>query len=117
MLFIAFSPFLHAAPTGAPQNPATDLITSTTVEFSWEPPLPDTQNGVIDSYTVTVFEDTTNLVLQTHQNVTSTSITLTGLHPAYSYTLSVAAYTVELGPVSSVAITTKEAREQQPECL
>ena len=105
------SPLHFAAPTGSPQNLASDRVTSTTVELSWELPLPNTHNGVIDSYTVMVFEITTNLVLQTHQNVTSTSITLTGLHPAYDYTLSVAAFTVDLGPLSSITVTTKEARE------
>ena len=103
-----------AAPSSPPQNLVSDQVTATFVELSWEPPLPNTHNGVIDSYTVMVVEIATSLRVQTHQNVTSTSITLTSLHPAYDYSMSVAALTVELGPFSSVTVTTEEAGEQWP---
>ena len=82
------------------------------MKLSWEPPLPNTHNGVIGSYTVTVVETGSNLVVQTLQDITSTSITLTGLHPAYDYSMSVAASTVALGPFSSITVTTEEAGEQ-----
>ena len=113
-MFIEVFPSYFVAPTGSPQNLVSNQVTSTTMELSWEPPLPSTHNGVIDSYIVIVFEITTNLVVQSHQNVVSTSITLTGLHPAYDYMLSVAAFTVDLGPDSSITVTTKEACEQRP---
>ena len=102
---------LAAAPSSPPQNLVLDQVTATSVELSWEPPLPNTHNGVIGSYTVRVVETGSNLVVQIHQDVTSTSITLTGLHPAYDYSVSVAALTVALSPFSSITVTTLEAGE------
>ena len=81
-------------------------MSSTKIHLSWEPPLSHHQNGVIQSYTVTVFEVNTNTTHEVHQDILNTSITLTGLHPNYEYKLSVAAYTVGLGPSSFVYVTT-----------
>lgn len=85
------------------------VVTSTTVEISWEPPLEQDHNGDIESYTVIVFEVTTNTTLQIHENVTSMSLTLSSLHPSYEYMLSLAAYTVDVGPFKSITVTTEQA--------
>ena len=81
-------------------------MSSTKIQLSWKPPLSHYQNGVIQSYTITVFEVNTNTTHEVHQNILNTSIILTGLHPYYEYKLSVAAYTVGLGPFSFVYVTT-----------
>lgn len=79
------------------------------VKLSWEPPLEQDRNGAIQSYTLIVFEVTTNSTLQVHDNMTSTSIILSALHPSYDYMVSLAAYTVDLGPFKFITITTEEA--------
>ena len=66
------------------------------------------QNGLIQSYTITIYETDTNTTIQQHQNFIYNTITLTNLHPNYQYVLSVAAYTVGLGPSSSVTTQTLE---------
>ena len=102
---------LFLAPTGTPQRVTVITVTSTMVELSWEPPLEQDRNGVIQSYTVIVFEVTTNTTLQVHHNLTSTSISLSSLHPSYRYLISLAAYTVDLGPFKFIDVTAKEAGE------
>ena len=97
---------MFIAPSGPPQNISGIALTSTKIQLSWEPPLSHHQNGVIQSYTITVFEVNTNTTHEVHQDILNTSITLTGLHPYYEYKLSVAAYTVGLGPSSFVYVTT-----------
>ena len=96
------------APSGPPQNVSSVVISSTKIYLSWSPPLIHQQNGLIQSYTITIYEIDTNTTIQQHQNVIYNTITLTNLHPNYQYVLSVAAYTVGLGPSSSVATQTLE---------
>ena len=96
------------APSGPPQNVSSVVISSTKIYLSWSPPLINQQNGLIQSYTITIYEIDTNTTIQQHQNVIYNTITLTNLHPNYQYVLSVAAYTVGLGPSSSVATQTLE---------
>ena len=97
---------MFIAPSGPPQNVSGIAVSSTKIQLSWEPPLSHHQNGMIQSYTVTVFEVNTNTTHEVHQDIYHSSITLTGLHPYYEYKLSVAAYTVGLGPSSFVYVTT-----------
>ena len=83
-------------------------ISSSKIEVSWDPPQFSLQNGPILSYTITVFELTTNVTTQVHQDFLHSTIILTGLHPHYEYLISVAAYTVGLGPSSNISIITLE---------
>ncbi len=41
-------------------------------------------------------------------NTTATFITVNSLHPFYTYTLSVAAFTTDTGPLAEVSITLPE---------
>ena len=84
------------------------MISSTKIYLSWSPPLIHQQNGLIQSYTITIYEIDTNTTIQQHQNFIYNTVTLTNLHPNYQYVLSVAAYTVGLGPSSSVTTQTLE---------
>ena len=95
-------------PTGPPQNISGFVISSTKIQLSWEPPVSELQNGPVQSYTITVFETNTNLTTQEHRDFLHSTIILTGLHPNYQYDLSVAAYTVGLGPSASLTLTTLE---------
>ena len=88
-----------------------DWITSTAVELSWQPPLLEEQNGLIQSYTITVFEINSNTTIEVHQNFTQSNISISGLHPYYNYIMSVAAYTVGLGPFASITLQTEQDGE------
>ena len=82
-------------------------VTSRSIQLMWVPPETDQQNGVIQHYLVIV------RVTQTHAslsiNSSNTSITIPNLHPAYEYSIEVAAVTVNVGPFSSsLSITTPD---------
>ena len=66
------------------------------------PPSVESQNGVIRQYVVKVTEDETSAVVLHYTN--STQVTVEDLHPYYTYTCSVAAETVEVGPYSTTII-------------
>ena len=100
--------FFFIVPSGPPQNVSGFVISSTKIQLSWEPPVSELQNGPMQSYTITVFETNTNLTTQEHRDFLHSTITLTRLHPNYQYDLSVAAYTVGLGPSVSLTLTTLE---------
>ena len=109
MLLLLF--LQKSAPSSAPLNFGADWITSTAVELSWQPPPLEEQNGLIQSYTVTVFEINSNTTKEVHQNFTHNAISISGLHPYYNYIVSVAAYTVGLGPFASITLQTEQDGE------
>ena len=93
----------------APPLPATMtvLITSSSFYMKWDPPSFYHRNGIITHYKINVIEIETGLTFQ--HTAYSTSITVSSLHPAYTYEFTVAAYTVGLGPFSfPFNITTDE---------
>jgi len=70
------------------------------IQISWRQPLPEEQNGVIQSYIVNI----TTAETQQHVQHTTTNAVFTAenLHPYYNYHISVAAVTVATGPFSEV---------------
>lgn len=76
------------------------VVSPAVIELTWSQPPPQYHNGIIVSYTVSVAEITTDTsyTITTADNVTS--LTVDSLHPYYSYTVKVAATTVEQGPYS-----------------
>ena len=66
--------------------------------LTWEPPPAEHVNGKLRHYTVQYEEHETSL----HQSITSntTSTEIIGLHPHFTYTITVRAYTVFPGPFS-----------------
>ena len=78
-----------------------EAINSTSLRLSWEEPLAEEQNGVIISYTINV------TVLETEERssftTAGTNFQLHNLHPFYTYSVTIAAATVNgTGPYSSV---------------
>ena len=98
----------YSVPTGTPLNVTGSVISSTRIAVSWDPPSAPLQNGPIVSYTITVFELDTNTTTQEHKDFLHNTIILINLHPNYEYLISVAAYTVGLGPSSNIQLTTLE---------
>ena len=99
--------FYDVAPSHGPTSLMIVALSSSSIHLQWEPPPPQHHNGVIDSYTVHCTESDTE---ETLENITpTTNITISELHPFYTYTCSVAAVTVDQGPFSDiVSITTLE---------
>ena len=75
-------------------------VNSTTIHLQWQPPLLTGRNGVIRSYliNITVVETGTTLQLTSQTNARN----LSGLHPYYTYILTVAAVTIGPGPYGLV---------------
>ena len=97
----------YSAPSGPPLNVTTRTVNSTTIQVTWAPPTPESQNGIITLYNinVTVSETKSDFVL----NASTTSLNVTGLHPHYTYTFAVTAVTIRPGPYSEPqAIITPE---------
>lgn len=82
-------------------------IDSHTANISWSPPLPDQQNGIIQYYNVTV--QNFDISQYFYYHTTNLALTLTDLHPYYTYTATLAAVTIATGPFSNgKSITTFE---------
>ena len=80
------------------------MINSTSVHLSWLPPDEDQHNGDIRHYSIRIVQVHSGREFQL--NSTNTTSIYTGLHPAYTYSFTVAAVTVEIGPYSDAAIAT-----------
>lgn len=95
-------------PTQSPQGFSGNSASSSSLYFSWTPPLPEHQNGHIISYSISVIALDTGSTQQ--YSVSTTDVTITGLSPFTTYTCVVAARTsVGVGPVTSVVtVTTNE---------
>lgn len=86
-------------PSAAPQNPSHSFFSSSALNLTWYPPPIDKQNGIIQYYIIYMIEVETNIALQFTSNFTY--ISLTSLHPYYSYTFTISAVTIGSGPFSS----------------
>ena len=91
--------FATIAPSGSPLS-LTSQKTSTSLTLSWDPPANESQNGVIRQYIIKILEDDTSAT--TEYNSSVSIITITDLHPYYTYKCSVAAETVDIGPYTAV---------------
>ena len=73
------------------------MASPTAVQLEWRPPREEEINGVIQAYIVNITDLQTDTVWQ--QRIEDDIDTLVeSLHPFYSYSLSIAAETVALGP-------------------
>jgi len=86
------------APSSAPTNLVAEAIDAFTLSLTWNTVPEGHRNGVIRHYTVNILETVTMFTFQ--QMSYTTSATVSSLHPYYTYNLSVAAYTVAMGPFS-----------------
>ena len=125
-----------AVPSGPPTNFQVRADTSRSLVLSWNPPLPQYQNGIVRKYIVTVALNSTHIylrwdhppeefhygVIRWYQiNITEqytgrvfqeaseeTEITIGPLHPHYIYHCAIAAVTVDVGPFSTITVRTEE---------
>jgi receptor-type tyrosine-protein phosphatase Q len=101
------------APSGPPNAVTASTPTSTSFTLYWTQPLYEERNGIVVEYHITVLEQETNIITQ--HTTTANAFTLSSLHPAYTYSCSIAAYTVGLGPFTAYFnVTTLEEAPTQP---
>ena len=94
-------------PSAAPQNLTVTIVDSRSLHLNWLPPPPDSQNGVIAQYRLSVS------VRETHESfvlfLEPTQLLFDTAHPYYTYTFSVAAETIGIGPFGEgITIVTPE---------
>ena len=106
--------FIHllTVPTAPPRNFLAFVTGTTSVEFSWQPPLIDDHNGLLSYYQLRIVDESFNLT-DLSINTTNISHTITTLEEYVRYSCQVAAATdIGLGPFSSpVEITTLQDGE------
>ena len=91
-----------SVPAGAPESIAATTLTSTSVLLTWNPPLPDLQNGIITTYFVNMTELETGMASQLTV-ADATQLLIDTLHPYYVYNFYISAATVVgQGPYSPV---------------
>ena len=99
--FIAglFSPKL--VPTAPPENLTVVVLDSRSLRLSWTPLPADHQNGEVLGYSITLVAVETGTASQ--HNSSSTSLTISELHPYYTYQCRVAAFnSAGIGPFTAV---------------
>ena len=89
---------VHTAPDDAPLGFIASSVTANTIDLSWYPPPVESQNGKITAYKLIVIELETKEkgILKT----STTKATVENLHSFYTYNISVAAITIDIGPYS-----------------
>lgn len=95
------------APSGPPEQLNGTAVSPSSVNLTWSPPPVASRNGIIREYQINITEIDTGRVLLLYS--TTSQLTVTSLHPFYTYVCRVSASTVEYGPYSeSIQITTFE---------
>ena len=102
--------FFTAAPSAPPQLLQQTAVTATSITLNWQLPPEENLNGVVRFYYVFVTELESGSSYRENSN--TTNYLVENLHPFYTYTLSVAAVTVAVGPTSdSIIVQTSETSE------
>lgn len=95
-----FISFLSSVPSGPPINVSVFSLSSTSINVSWMPPLKNQQNGIIQYYVLRLVEG--NQYKRKEVNGSNMGYTIVNeLHPFYTYKVSVAAFTIAMGPFSN----------------
>ena len=95
---------LSIVPSTAPSNVLSTEVTSQSLTINWEALRFEDQNGLIRYYLINVTETDTGSQFQ--YTSTTLDITLTDLHPYYTYSISVSAFTITAGPWSDPLLVT-----------
>ena len=93
--------YFSTVPSSPPQNYTIEALDSRTILLEWNPPDIEEQNGIVRQYLARITETETETEFQVVTNETS-SLNITGLHPYYTYQVSIAAVTIGVGPFTEV---------------
>ena len=97
-----------SAPSSAPTGLTATDVGQRNITIEWSPPPAEDWNGVIRFYILEIVEIETGAVLTI--NLTTTGEILGNLHPYYTYHISIAAVTLDIGPFSlPISVTTLQA--------
>ncbi len=97
--------FFLLAPSSAPENISFKILSSSSIELSWQPPLESHINGILRLYRVAVRSVADSAVA--YDNVVghnTLTVQISELHPYYQYTCSVSAVTTEEGPPANASV-------------
>ena len=104
-LLIFFPPKL--VPTASPENLTVVVLDSRSLRLSWNPLPAEHQNGEVLGYSITITAVETWTSSQ--YNSTSKSLTISELHPYYTYRCRVAAFnSAGVGPFTTVVEKTTD---------
>ena len=95
---LCFLVFSLVAPSAPPVNVTTVEVTAFSLLLRWDPPPFEHQNGILRQYHVNITEQDTGRDFQIRS--TTTELRVSFLHPHYSYSLTVTAFTTTIGPSS-----------------
>lgn len=101
----------HIAPSGTPQHATVTPLNPKSVLLMWLPPTAEETNGLILGYRIQVtgLDNSERIELSTNE----TAIQIGELHPFYSYSFGVSAYTeVGNGPNDLLHIQMPQAGKQ-----
>ena len=103
-----FAVNIPIVPRTPPLNVSGTVLNSSTIVLNWNPPDIEDQNGIVRYYVVNVTEvQTANIFLFT---ANTTALSISSLHPAYTYEITVSAVTIGPGPFSlAITLQTAEA--------
>ena len=87
-------------PSSVPVRFQGTTVNSTTIQLYWDPPPLADQNGVIRRYLINISVVETGSFFQLASQ--TNTLNISGLHPYYTYTLTVAAVTIGPGPYGLV---------------
>lgn len=96
--------YCSTVPTGAPTSLVAVQATTNSLTLSWDPPPFDQQNGLIRYYIINITDVTNGSSFEMTTNTTRT--TIFNLRPFFTYNCSVAAFTVDKGPISTHVVVT-----------
>ncbi len=88
---------LLLVPSGPPTNFTLSPLSSTSVQLSWDLPLPEYRNGIVRQYIIHVQLPVGEILSYA---TSSNSYAVSGLRPYTTYFFSVAAVTVGEGPTT-----------------
>lgn len=96
---------LFPVPSDPPKNFDTTTNGSNSLILKWSPP--NTPNGIIRYYQITVLDQTNSTVF--HFNTTELELTVNNLLSFTKYTCYVSAFTIAAGPAAVLTIMTQES--------
>lgn len=95
--------FIPLVPSGAPEKLTVVALSSSTVQVSWDPPPRDKLNGPINGYVLSIVGVNSHEEFEIDTN-RSSNITFSSLHPFYTYSYTIAAVGIGIGPYSSAVL-------------
>ena len=108
--------YVFVAPGSPPLHFGGVALNSTSIHLTWDQPHPTQQNGIIQFYLINLTELESGM--QSQYTINQTQITIYNLYPFYTYTVTVAAVTVSMGPHTEiVTVTTHQECEFYLTCI